>query len=436
MRLLLALAASLALAVPAAAQDTRTYFTARPYADGVPTILSAQDREYYNALFTAIERSQWAEVAALFAQRADGPLHAVARAEYYLAPSSPRVELPQIEEWLRTGQNLPQAERMVRLGQSRGLIEVPRLPQMRSMVGQSPMPRRGRPRSVNDGTMTSDIAAAIQQHIVNDDPGSARLILDGVDAGLSPAARAEWRQKIAWSYFIENQDAQALALAQTVAAGSGEWVAEGDFVAGLAAWRLGDCALSLDHFRRAAFGAIDISLRSASLYWAHRAALRCRQPGLATQLLHDAAGSDTTLYGMLAAQALGRTLPERVENADFTSEDWRSLGHLETIRQAIALAEIDRDILASQLLLHTARAEDARLFEPLSRLARALGFPRTQIAMALSAPAGGRVPQRISPRRAGCPKAVGGSIRRSRLRIFCRNRSFAAMPSARRARRA
>ena len=36
-------------------------------------------------------------------ERSDGPLHAVATAEYYLAANSPRVELPQIEQWLQTG---------------------------------------------------------------------------------------------------------------------------------------------------------------------------------------------------------------------------------------------------------------------------------------------------------------------------------------------
>ncbi len=390
MRLLLAFAASFAIAVPATAQDTRTYFTAMPYADEVPTILDANDRAYYGALFAAIEDARWSEVAALLQEREDGPLHDVALAEYYLAATSPRVELQQIEEWLETGVELPQAPQIVRLGQRRGLEDAPRLPRLRDMRRQSPMPKRSRPRSINDGSISSEIAAAIQERIVNDDPDGARLILDGVDAGLSPETRAEWRQKVAWSYFIENQDAQALALAQSVAAGSGPWVAEGDFSAGLAAWRLGDCELALDHFRRASFGAVDVSLRSASLYWAHRAAMRCRQPALATQLLQDAAGSDTTLYGMLATKALGRTLPDRVENADFTDDDWRAVRDLNTIRQSIALAEIDRDILASQILLHTARTGDPALYAPLSRLARALGFPRTQIAMALSAPAGGR----------------------------------------------
>ena len=64
--------------------------------------------------------------------------------------------------------------------------------------------------------MPADVEAQILQHITNDDPTGARLLLDGVDTSLSPEARAEWRQRVAWSYFIENRVAQALAMAQTV----------------------------------------------------------------------------------------------------------------------------------------------------------------------------------------------------------------------------
>ena len=249
MKPLIAAAVSLAACawtVPAAAQtDTRTYFTARATAQEVPQQLSREERAYYEALFNAIERAQWPDVEMLLAQRPDGLLHDVARAEYFLAPTSPRVELPQIEAWLQTGTALPQAPQMVRLGLSRGLEDEPYLPQTFQMQRQPAMPKRSRPRSVNDGTMPDSLAEAINQHIVNDDPDGARLLLDGIDASLSSAARAEWRQKVAWSYFIENQDAQSLALAQTVAAGSGAWVAEGDWTVGLAAWRLNDCETAL-----------------------------------------------------------------------------------------------------------------------------------------------------------------------------------------------
>ncbi len=388
---IIAVAISCALATPATAQerDSRTYFTARLHDRPAPQQLSAEDREYYDALFSAIERGEWSRVDDLFAQRRTGLLHDVARAEYYLAANSPRVEADQIAHWLETGADLPQAAQLVRLGQTRGLSGAANLPYARDLVSQRSIPRRTRPRSVDDGTMPTDVRAAILERITNDDPTGARVLLDGIDASLSPEARAEWRQRIAWSYFIENMDAQALAMAQTVPEGRGAWVAEGDWTAGLAAWRLNDCETATASFQRAAQGAINPTLRAASLFWASRAALRCRQPGLSEDLLNNAALLDETLYGMLAAEQLGRTLPERVETADFTQDDWRQIGNNPNTRIAVALAEIGRDVLGSQVLLHQARIGNPRDYDAYSRLARDLGFPQTQLYMALNAPSGG-----------------------------------------------
>ena len=373
----------------AQAQNTRTYFTARINASEVPQQLSAPDREHYAQLFRAIDRESWGEVEALLANRPNGLLTDVARAEYYLHANSPRVELPALLDWLETGRDLPQAPQIGRLAVTRGLTGQPDLPYARTLQRQGVMPRRTLPRTVSDGSMPDDIRENILSHIRNDDPDGARLLLDGVDSLLSPEARAEWRQRVGWSYFIENRDAEAFAMAQTAAVGRGAWVAEGDFTAGLAAWRLNDCRNSADAFQRAAAGATSPNLRSAALYWGSRAALRCRQPDLSAQLLSNAAGDDRTMYGMLAAEQLGIRLPDRVETADFTAEDWRSVGNIQNVRIAVALSEIGEDILGSQVLLHQARLGPPQHYDEMSRLARSLGFPQTQLYMAYNAPSGG-----------------------------------------------
>ncbi|MGB3166268.1 MAG: lytic transglycosylase domain-containing protein, partial [Alteraurantiacibacter sp.] len=106
------------------------------------------------------------------------------------------------------------------------------------------------------------------------------------------------------------------------------------------------------------------------------------------QFLRDAAIDDRTMYGMLAAEQLGLQLPDRVESADFTTDDWQQVGARRNTRIAVALAEIDRDILGSQVLLHQARIGPPQEFEAMSRLARTLGFPQTQLYMAYNAPSG------------------------------------------------
>src|SRR5690606_2733414 len=251
----MAAAATVLVTAPSAAQPTHDYYTARAAQSAVPRQLDQQSQDYYAAVFAAIDRQDWAGAQSLLAQRGDGLLHPVAVAELYLAANSPRVELPQIESWMSRGRNLPQAAQLARLGLTRGATQMPDLPSARPFHSTGSVPKRTRPRSIDDGTMPASIATAIQERISNDDPDGARLLLDGIDASLSPAARAEWRQKVAWSYYIENRDPEALAQAATVAQGSGAWVAEGDWTMGLAAWRLGDCAQSGAAFERAAYGA-------------------------------------------------------------------------------------------------------------------------------------------------------------------------------------
>ena len=70
-----------------------------------------------------------------------------------------------------------------------------------------------------DGSMPPMVAAAMAAAIKADNPGQAKLLLDGVDAVLTAETRAEWRQKVAWSYYIENDDAAAFSMG--LAAGDG-----------------------------------------------------------------------------------------------------------------------------------------------------------------------------------------------------------------------
>src|SRR5690606_39474512 len=65
-------------------------------------------------------------------------------------------------------------------------------------------PKRARPRSIDDGTMPATVRQAILERIDADDPDGARVLLDGIDAALSPEARSEERRagkgwRIRWS---------------------------------------------------------------------------------------------------------------------------------------------------------------------------------------------------------------------------------------------
>ena len=375
-------------ATPAYANASSDSFRVADRGSSVPSVLNGSDQAYYSELFGAIDRQEWDRVETMLNSRQGGLLHQVARAEYYTHANSPTVSPGQIARWFDGGTMLPQAAQLSRLGQRRGLTSLPMLPQARSFTRQPSASKRIRPKRINDGTMPARVKAQILDRIKNDNPSGARDILAGIDSSLSSAARAEWRQRVAWSFYIENKDYDALAMARTVSQGSGAWVAEGEWVAGLAAWRLNDCASSAQAFANGARLAQNIELKAASHYWAGRAYMRCRRPGDADEQLRLASRSDETLYGMLALEQLGIRLPEGNGGKRLSSQDWQQISRSQNVQIAAALNQIGRGKLADEVLRHQAKIGDPADYQALGRFARELGMPSTQLWMAHNAPRG------------------------------------------------
>jgi soluble lytic murein transglycosylase-like protein len=356
----------------------------------IAAVLSAEEHDHYSQLFAAIDAEQWSVVENLLAARPDGVLTQMARAEYYTHANSPKVSAEQIAAWFNAGVDLPQAEQLARMAAKRGVTYLPALPSGQGFARQPSAPKRILPRTVNDGTMPAATASAILAAIKGDNPVEAQRLLAEADMFLSSDARAEWRQRVAWSHYIENNDNAALELARSVAEGTGEWVAEGAWVEGLAAWRQGYCSLAGEAFARTAARASNVELAAAGHYWAHRSLVRCREPGQAQAHLSAAAKMAETLYGMLAADQLGIELPGHAPPPAFGNGDWEQLSQRGNIRVAVALTEINRPALADEVLRHEARIGAASQYDALARLARELGLPATQLWMAHNAPYGTR----------------------------------------------
>jgi soluble lytic murein transglycosylase-like protein len=389
--MLTALGAMSLVSTPAVANSAAVdYFRSRADRTAVPSLLSNDERDYYRQLFGAIDSKDWNKVQQLFAVKTDGPLHQQARAEYFLASGSPKVQVSDLQAWLAQGTQLPDADQISRLAAKRGATGLPSVPTEQQFARLPSMSKRIKPASISDGTMPAPISAGILERIKADDPMGARVLLDGIDASLSPSMRAEWRQRIAWSFYIENQDASAYEMAQLGAQGQGPWVGESWWTAGLAAFRLGDCEGAAEAFKNTAGRSENAELTSAAYYWQSRSLVRCRKPEQAASALRKAAARDETLYGMLAAEQLGMRLPQQHAAADFTQNDWQKLRNEDNIRVAVALTEIGEDSLADEVLRHQARIGNPSEFEPLTRLARDLGLPKTQLWMAYNAPQGGK----------------------------------------------
>ena len=389
----LALIPAVALAPSVSAQDgslVAHYDRGVAQSEAVPSQLSAGERQHYTRLFAAIDAQNWDVVTQLLNERSDSVLHQVAVAEFYTHAASPRVSAEQVSEWFRDGVHLPQSEQLGRLGVKRGLEWLPDFPRTNDLARQPGMTKRMRPSTIDDGTLPADSRSAILDAIRNDDPLSAYTTLQEVDPFLSSEARAEWRQRVAWSFYIENDDQNALALARVVSEGSGAWVAEGEWVAGLAAWRLGYCQEAADSFARAADRSTNLELTSAAHYWAHRSLIRCRDPQAAQVHLQNAARYDETLYGLLAVDQLGIEVPSSAPAQPLSSDDWNAISQRPNVQVATALVEIGRHGLADEVLRHEARIGWADNYPALAKLARELGLPSTQLFMANYAPRGMR----------------------------------------------
>jgi soluble lytic murein transglycosylase-like protein len=360
---------------------------AAPLAPLTP-LLSAEQREFYRAVFAAIEARDWAGAAARLDSTGEGPLHLYARARLYLAPGSPRVELAPLVTLLASAPDLLQAEQLGRLAAGRGAVELPRLPTAQRLVGVPGQPRRGRAPGLRGDPIAAALEPLIQPLIVDDKPAEAEALLSAREAELSPEALSQFQHRIAWSHYLVGSDEAARRLADRARAGNGEWAAHAAWTSGLANWRMGDCERAGEAFTAVASRTTDQEFAAAGLYWAARADTACRRPERVQARLRTAARYGETFYGLLAARALGLRSPNIPNSGSLARADWRSVASLRNVRIALALAEIgDRDA-ASDVIRHQARIGDPAQHEALIQLAARLNLTGTQMWLAHNAPRG------------------------------------------------
>jgi soluble lytic murein transglycosylase-like protein len=381
----LLLAAALTLpAAPAIAGDSGS-------AAGPPSELSGSERSAYREIFAAIEAHDWLGAATRLDTMRDGPLHAAARAELYLAKGSPKVELPQLMALLERAPELPKADQLARLAETRGGASLPSLPQAQNLLWVGSQPRRARAQPTKNDPAAADLDRAIQPLIVDNRPFEAEALLAQRQQELGSDARTEFQQRIAWSYYILGNDRDARRLAAQSRAGTGEWAIHGAWVEGLAAWRAGACKEAADSFEGVAGRTGDIELAAAGNYWAARADMKCGRPERVQARLRSAARHKETFYGMLAMTALGIRAPGQNGLHNYRDAEWRGIARKPNVRAAIALAEIGQTELADQFIRHQARIGGAGDHNALLHLAADLDLASTQYWLAHNAPRGASV---------------------------------------------
>ena len=352
-----------------------------------PAQLSAAEREGYRAVFASLRAQDWAGAAGRLDGMRDGPLHNLARALLYTMPGSPRVEAGPLLELLARAPELPQADDLARLARVRGAETVPALPQEQRLYGLAGQPRRARPRPIRGDPVADQLEPLLAPLIRDDHAVEAEALLATRSTELSDEARTAFQQRIAWVYFLNNMDADARRLADLASSGPTEYAINAEWVAGLAAWRMGDYPAAADRFAAVAQRSSDQELIAAGDYWAARADTAAGRPDRVQARLRAAARLGETFYGLLAQSALAiHQAP--ADMTTFTEGDWQALQGIPNVRAAIALSEIGEDDLAAGLIRHQAEIGNPRDHEHLIHLAARLNLTATQMYLAHNGPRG------------------------------------------------
>jgi soluble lytic murein transglycosylase len=384
------LSLGLAATLPARA-ETAPISPALITAPASPLLLSDGAKASYRAIFTALQGQQWTEARSLInALDAQDAVRPIALSELYLAKGSPKVELFDLLDLINKAAWLPRADQLSRLAEKRGATMLPTLPQVQKMVWLGSAPRREYVGSTKSDTLAIALAGQIQSFVKADDPVGAEALLTTGETGLTPEGLTEVRQRVAWAYYIENDDANARRMAARAleTRTGGDWTVQAHWTAGLAAWRQNDCRAAAPSFANVAAFATNADMRAAGAYWASRAYMVCGEAGKVANYLKLAARSEETFYGLLARESLGMSLGAAAVATRFGQSEWLALKDSPNARAAIALSAIGDTARADELLRYQAKIGGTGQYDPLLRLASALNLPATQLWLAHNGPAG------------------------------------------------
>lgn len=357
---------------------------AAPLAPPAPVLVVPRD---WREEFAAIRSGQWPEAQAGLTALPDGPLKPVAKAELYLAKGSPKVDLASVEALLAEAPDLPEADQLQRIAIARGALAPPPIAYEKPVQLLGSSPRRQRARPVSGDPIADQLRLQLDPLVKADDAEAAELLLAGQLPYLTPEARAEAAQRVAWIYYVRGQDADVRRIVDPNRVGAiGEWGGQAAWISALAAWRMGDCTASQAAFSDVARMTGDRELGAAAYYWAGRSAQACRRPREVEPLMRAAARSPDSFYGLVARETLGMSTRLTMPIGSGSSVTARP-----NVVRARALLAIGERALADAMLRQQARVGPESEHRDLTLLAGSMGLPGTQYWLAHNAPRGAQV---------------------------------------------
>jgi len=374
--------------------------------------LSDEDAERYRRIFVLQGDGEWDAADAEIAKLHDRRLIGQVERQRTLHPSSPRIAYDDLRLWLRRYGDQPGAARIYALAQARQPKGAPPPPEPadaerlggaleeKATWGESGVAPRGRSAMGRSGD--GPASDRIDGYLRAGKPAAALRVLgdDGLTRQLRSGEYDSLRARIAAALFYSGSARTALSLASASAERSGDEVPGAHWIAGLAAWRLGDVETAAAQFRAMAS---NVTLApwdaSAAAYWAARAEDRLGHAGQAERWLDRAARYDRTFYGLIARRTLGRTSVFQWQVPSLTARHLTAIADTKAGYRALALLQVGQDDLAEQELRRIHPRDNGFLAEALVALADDAGLPALalQVGNAVATPDGGTYDAALYP---------------------------------------
>lgn len=190
------------------------------------------------------------------------------------------------------------------------------------------------------------LVGIIKQDVSNGSPTRAlkRLSNDKAVPYLDPVEKDQLQTLIARGYLLAGKIVQSYELAHQSAVRSGDKIPQAGWVAGLAAWRMGNYDQAARMFSNSATSSFGSPWQaSASAYWTSRAYMRAGKPQEVSPWLERAAAYPRTFYGLIATRSLGWDYNFDWNEPSFTSAHRKTLEAHPTAREGIALVKAGRN---------------------------------------------------------------------------------------------
>ncbi len=355
-----------------------------------PEILSGTDRERYLKIFTVQRKGDWKQADKLIAQLSDTRLMGYVLFDRYLHAQY-RTSYAELRAWMAEYSDLPDSGRIYKLA-------------LRKKTSKAAAPNRPQVRKFRQPTHVSydkddgdvpvfseqfaRVDATVRKIVREQKARDALTYLNQttIRRSLSDVEYDKVRERVATSYFVENDNENAYLTADDIARRHGREVPLADWYAGLAAWRLERFDDAARHFERLA-RANNVSdwSRAAGGFWAARAYLANRTPERVAEMLEIASGTGATFYGLLATRQLGgeprfNWIEPKLDRAGF-----EALIRDQSVARAVALVQVGRRDMAEQELMRAHGWLDPANDEALIALAASFKLPAVELQAASAA---------------------------------------------------